>query len=226
MRDVMGKLLLAAALLLAAGCGYPKVKPAAFNPKPRVAIVSFRADAVQGGLMGVPMPMKSVNEPYTIFSKGLASVAELTSVDDIQKCERYSSLPGPFFDIGTTASRLRRIATPRDTAGFAECVGADIVVLVTAETPVVEKEMGVMGVNSVHVKMTVMVQSYDNEGKEVWFDRFDTQSPSFIAAGSLMDPNEVDKAALTAFKQGAGLAVKRFKAKLKEEGSKTTEAAQ
>ncbi len=218
----IGRFFVVAALLLATGCvRFPIITPEAFNPKPKVAIIGYRVNPVEEGTLGLPIPIKEVDTPYAVLSEGLAdSGFELVPTERIRDCRAYFQLPRSPLPIATTPRGLDPVFVHHDKlVGLAECVGSDIVLLLDA-MPEVETRLHILGVDSAVVRMNVNVSAYDNKGERIWLDAFNTESDSFVAVGSLMSPEEVEKAGLAALTEASRQAVQRFNARLQESSNK------
>ena len=62
----------AIALVSSVGCvSYPIVKPEAFNPKPKVAIVAFQAEPVADSALGLPTKVNGIDSAYEAFKTAL-----------------------------------------------------------------------------------------------------------------------------------------------------------
>jgi hypothetical protein len=207
------RLLVASAVLaLFVGCvKYPVVKPEAFNPRPKMAVISFQSEPVAEGTLGLPIKVDGIDEAHAAFAAALAGANyELVDVDTIRSCQKYFQLPKPAIDMGTSAKGLERVYLTKDNvAGLAQCVNADVIVSVTA-LPKVVAGFQVAGVGSSKVNITTEVRAWNNDGLEIWKDRLQTKSDGFPVAGKVMDPRKVNEAAVQALKAASTDAVARF----------------
>jgi hypothetical protein len=221
--------LCAAALLLSTGCGlipsYPVVQAEAFRPKTKVAVIAFESEFVQGATLNLPIQVTGIDKAHAAFTKSLTEANfELLPVESVQGCPAYTQLPKQVIDLGSSAKGLERVVVHQhNAAGLAQCVGADIVVVVSAR-PVVQASTQIMGVGNSLVSMPTTVKAYDNTGKEIWIDYLRTESDTFANMGTMMDPKEVETAATKALTLAARQAVKRFNAKLQAPATATAEA--
>src|SRR4051794_5784399 len=96
-------LVIAAAVAGGAGCvSYPIVKPDAFAPKPKLAVVAFEADAISDAALATPIKVSRIDASYDAFRRALASSYELVPIDQIRRCQDYFKLPRPLTDTGTS----------------------------------------------------------------------------------------------------------------------------
>lgn len=215
------KKLLSVAVLLAVssfgiGCvSYPIVKPDAFRPTQKVAVISFDSEAITGGTLGMPLQVE-LSKPYKAFREDLSrsQVFDLIATEALQSSRIYNSVPPPPMDIGTAAPGLRRaFFNPSSYPELARELGADILVVVH-HNPTVQPGIQVMGVGSSSVSVITQLTAYSADGQQIWTDVLNTSSDSFPNAGSVMDPNAVMNGALQASQLAARQLVGRLNAKL------------
>jgi hypothetical protein len=212
-------LVAGALLMLSTGCGlirsYPVVQPEAFSARPKLAVIAFDSEFVEGATLNLPIQVTGIDKAHAAFLQSLTDAGfTLTPVEAIQGCAAYAQLPRQVIDLGSTAKGLERVVVhEHNAAGLAQCVGSDIIVVVSAR-PVVQASTQIMGVGNSLVSMPTSVKAYDNTGKELWIDYLRTESDTFANMGTMMDPKEVEKEATKALTLAARQAVKRFTAKL------------
>lgn len=207
--------VVAAALACSAGCvSYPIVKPEAFQPKPRLAVVAFQTEAISDVMLGMPLKLSGIDQSYAQFQKALATRYELVPIDRIRSCQDYFKLPRPLIDTGTSANGLERVTlTKQNVAGLAKCVGADLVVTVHG-LPQIVPGFQIAGIGTSRVRMETEVHAWDNAGQEIWLDHLQTESDGFRVAGAVLDPADVDKAGTEAMTDAAIEAVSRVSDRL------------
>ena len=205
----------AAAVVFFVGCvKYPVIKPEAFNPKPKMAIIHFHAGLVGDATLGLPIKVEGIDDAHAAFSAALASQYELVSVETIRSCQKYFQLQKPTIATGSVAKGLEHVILSKDNVpGLAECMGADVVVSVTGE-PKVEAGMQIAGMGTSKIAMTTRVHAWNNAGEEIWKDFLTVKSETFPVAGKVMDPRKVSDAATQALTKASTDAVQRFTQKL------------
>jgi hypothetical protein len=100
----------------------------------------------------------------------------LVPVETIRSCVAYFQLPKLLINLGTTAKGLEReYVRSGNAAGLAQCVGSDIVMVVSAK-PQVQVITQMLGMGTSLVTMPTVVHGFDNTGNEIWVDYLSTKS--------------------------------------------------